>query len=403
MPYPKNIPLSSAEELIGAALSGRVLRSERVDLYAAAGRVSADDVILGHALPPFAQAAMDGFAVRYDELAAHTSLRVVGSARAGGGFHGDAPPMSAVRVATGAPLPVGYDTIVVDEHCTRCDDRIVLAAIPKRGANVRPAGEDATRGARLVARGEHIGPAHLALLAAGGIQPVRVFAAPRVAIVGLGSELTEPGKPLAADHVYQCNNALLHALVTEAGATVQCREQWPDDPEAIGDALTRIAASADLILTAGGVSTSEFDPLPPLVAQHGHIHFWQIQVKPGHPTLFGDWRDTPLFGLPGNVASVFTMFHVLVKPALRQLAGARPHLPERTPMALRGNLLKSHPRPEIQRGRWGIGDGGRAFVEPLATQQPHRLVSLKDVNALIHLPAGANEWRSGDHVAVERL
>ncbi len=402
-PYPKNIPLSTAEELVGAALSGRAAYAERVDLYTAAGRYSADDVILARPWPPFSQAAMDGFAVRYDELAARSALSVVGRAQAGSAYRGEAPPNSAVRVTTGAPMPQGYDTIIVDEHCMVSAAVLTPTAIPSRGANVRVVGEDAAPGTRLLTRGERIGPVQLALLAAAGVQPLRVYVPPRVAIVGLGSELTEPGQPCAKDHVYQCNNALLQSLIEQTGGVVQCRELLPDDPQKIAQALTTIAARADLIVTSGSVSSSEMDLLPPLLAEHGQVHFWQLQLKPGHPTLFGRWGDAPLFGLPGNIASVFSLFHALVAPALRLMATGHAQSPARQHMRLSRDLLKSHPRAEIQRGHWRIDANGNACVEPLANQQPHRLLSLKDVNALIYLPTGAQECRAGERVWVQCL
>jgi molybdopterin molybdotransferase len=389
-------------QLIGAALSGRALPAERVDLYAAAGRIAASDVGLAHALPPFAQAGMDGYAVRYEDLATADELRVIGVARAGKPFLDAAPPRSAVRIATGAALPAAFDTVVVDEHCLRNGDRLALRAIPRRGANVRAAGDDVPVGHRLVARGDRLDAARLAMLASAGAQPVRVFARPRIALLGVGDELLEPGQRPESARVYQCNNALLQALVENCGGAIACRERLPDDPAQIADSLNRLAPAVDLILSSGGVSVSEFDPLPPLLAREAQIHFWKLDLKPGFPTLFAEWRGTPMLALPGNSASVFTLFHLLVKPMLAQLSGLRAESEHRLQLPLRTAILKSHPREEVLRAIWTLDPKGAAQVEPLA-QEPFKVGGLHRVNALIHLPAGAGEWAVGSRVEVERL
>lgn len=404
---PMRLPLAQAQMLIATALVGRELGVERVELASAAGRHLAADLAIDHALPGFDNSAMDGYA--YSAAAATErqsafTLRCVGESRAGARYSGQLAAGQCVRISTGAVMPAGADTVVMQEHTARDGDQVQVLSAPAPGANVRRAGEECAAGSRLLARGTRLHARGLSLAATAGSSALRVLRQPRVAILSGGDELVAPGGSLQPGQIYDSNSQLLAALVAEAGGrALPVAAAQRDDLDGLLDALTRCASAADLILTTGGASVGDHDHLPALLLRHGCVHFWKIQLKPGMPALFGELAGKPVLALPGNPVSAYITFRALAWPAIRALLGLPPPRPRRWLARLEEPLMKRHPRGEHLRGSAWIDAQGQCRVRALQGQESHRVLSLAAANVILPLPEGPAEWPAGALVAVESI
>lgn len=399
---PLRLTLEAAQVAIATALVGRETGVERLALADALGRRIAEDIHLGHALPPFDNSAMDGYAYAHAGLGAHP-LRCVGESRAGAAYRGNLAAGECVRISTGAPMPLGADTVVMQEQVQREGALVQLLQTPAAGANVRKAGEECGPGTRLLKRGTRLCARTLALAATAGRDWLRVLRAPRVAIVSGGDELVPPGQPLQAGQIYDSNAPQLAALVDEAGGVALPAAAQIDDPLRLLDTLRRCASAADLIVSTGGASVGDHDHLPALLAEHGQVHFWKLQLKPGMPALFGEIDGKPVFALPGNPVSAYITFRALVWPALAVLQGLPLPQPARWRARLANALRKAHPRAEHQRGIHWIDADGQCWVRPQPSQDSHRLLALAQASVLLPLPAGPVDWPEGTLVHVESI
>jgi molybdopterin molybdotransferase len=308
--------------------------AEPVALRAALGRVLAEDLRAPVALPPFFNAAVDGYAFRHADLAPEgpTRLPVAGRLQAG---EAGAPvaPGTAVRIFTGAPMPDGADTVMMQEDAREEAGAVVLPPGLRRGANCRPAGEDVALGEVALAEGRRLGPAEIGLAAALGLAVLPVRRRVRVGVFSTGDELAEPGGVLGAARTYDSNRFTLMALLASLPAEAVDLGILPDDAAATARALAAAAATHDLLLTSGGVSTGEADHVRAAIEAGGRLVFWRLAVKPGRPAAMGvlpkagpgfETGGTPVVGLPGNpVAAVVTFLH-LARPLVLRLAGAAP-------------------------------------------------------------------------------
>ena len=336
-PRPSMKPLDDAlAELLGfaVALSG----VESVSTFEADGRVLAQDLVSALHVPPQDNSAMDGYAVRCVDVSqalnvqpAHGVLQV--SQRIAAGSSG-APlaPMNVARIFTGAPVPIGADAVVMQEDCEvlKADHvpeggAVRFKTVPAPGQWIRRAGEDVTRGAVVLSKGERLTPASLGLAASIGMSLLPVVRRPRVALFSTGDELVMPGdvapgqiKPGA---IYNSNRFFLRALLLRLGCEVSDLGIVPDRLDATVDALQRAAQSHDLILTSGGVSVGEEDHIKPAVQSLGALELWQIAIKPGKPFAYGRVQNAHFIGLPGNPVSSFVTFLLLVRPFLLKLLG----------------------------------------------------------------------------------
>jgi len=324
-------PMLTVEEA-GALIRARlkaVSECERVGLAQADGRILAQDVIAGHPLPPFANSAVDGYAARFDDLSAQgeTRLRVAGRVEAGA----VAAPLqsgAAARVFTGAPTPPGADVVFMQEDVRAEADAVILPAGLKRGANLRPAGEDVARGACALGKGGVLRPQDLALAAALGLAHVDVVRRLRVGVFSTGNELAEPGAPLGPAQIYDSNRVMLLALLRRLGCDARDLGPLRDEPAALAGALKSAAAQCDLIVTSGGVSTGEADHVKAAVESVGSLVFWRIAVKPGRPVAMGVIDGAAFVGLPGNPAASFVTFACVLRPLVFAMMGAQaPRLP----------------------------------------------------------------------------
>lgn len=334
-----------------AALVRPVSGIEVAALAQADGRVLAQDVVAPLDLPPFANSAVDGYAVRFADLAAsgETRLPVAGRVAAGADASGVTTRGIAVRVFTGAPMPPGADTVFMQEDVALEGGVAILPSGLAPGANARPAGEDIARGMVAAKAGQRLRPQDLALLSALGLIEVTVRRRPRVAVFSTGDELTEPGMPLAPAAIYDANRALLRAMVARAGAEVIDLGILRDERDSLARCLAEAAGSCDLVLTSGGVSTGEEDHVKAAVEQAGELAFWRIGIKPGRPVALGRVGTTPFIGLPGNPVAVFVTFAFVARAMIARLAGTEQARPVALPVRLGFSYRKKEGRREYVR------------------------------------------------------
>ncbi|MEQ8494090.1 MAG: molybdopterin-binding protein, partial [Gammaproteobacteria bacterium] len=337
-----------------------VTGSERVHLRAALGRILAAPIDSPVDVPQHTNSAMDGYALRSDDLPKRGTARVsvIGDAFAGRPFDGSVAPGTAVRIMTGAAMPDGADLVVMQEHVVRDGDVIEFDGAHKRGQNVRAAGEDLERGDRVLERGHRLGPAELGLVASLGIGEVSVRRRVRVAYFSTGDELRSIGEPLGRGEIYDSNRYTLHGMLHEMGVEVIDLGVVRDRRDAVEAALREAAALADVVITSGGVSVGEADYIKEVLAAIGEVRFWKVAMKPGRPLAFGTIGAARFFGLPGNPVSVMVTFSQFVAPALRQMGGGRQQV-TLTIRARTTERLKKRPgRMEFQRGILGRGADG---------------------------------------------
>ncbi len=386
-------PLMSVEQASARAaeLAAPVSGIETLPLGQADGRVLAETLVAGLDLPPFANSAVDGYAVRFADLApaGETMLALAGRIAAGADAAGVATSGVAVRVFTGAPMPAGADTVFMQEDVLLEDGRVRLPAGLKAGANARPAGEDIAAGEKAFAAGHRLRPQDLGLLAALGQTQVTVRRRPRVAIFSTGDELTEPGRPLRPAAIYDANRSLLAAMVARAGAEVLDLGILRDEPDSLAKRLAEAARACDLILTSGGVSTGEEDHVKTALARAGSLDFWRIGIKPGRPVAMGVIGTTPFVGLPGNPVAVFVTFAFVARPLLARLAGTAHRAPAALPVRLGFAYRKKEGRREYVRVSLSPGEDGVMVARKHPQDGAGVLTSLTRTDGLVEL---ADDW-----------
>ncbi len=381
-----------------------VRERQSVALMAGLGRVLGADVHSSVDVPSHRNSAMDGYALAGGELPSEgsRSFAVTGTSWAGRPFDGSAGPGQCVRIMTGATLPEGTDTVVMQEHVTVEDGQVIIGAGHKPGQNVREAGEDIRSGELAVAAGTLLQPAHLGLLASLGVGKVDVFRRPRVAIFSTGDELRGIGEELAPGQIYDSNRYSLHGMLSRLGLEVLdlgvVRDRREDTRRAFEDAASR----ADAIVTSGGVSVGEADYVTETLERYGEIGFWKVAMKPGKPIAFGRVEQAYFFGLPGNPVSVMVTFYQLVQPALRALAGESSTAP---PVLLRATcqskLRKKPGRLEFQRGVLERDASGAYSVRSTGHQGAGVLRSMGEANCFIILPLDQATVDPGTEVDVQ--
>ena len=379
--------------------------SDSVALEDALGRVLAAPLVAGMDLQPWPNSAMDGyaFAVADMDTALGAGLALAGTSLAGHPFTGRVGAGQCVRILTGAILPDGADTVVMQEQVTVADGRVRLQRTVPAGANVRSPGEDVRAGQTVLPAGSRLDPAQIALAAALGQATLTVHRRPRVALFTSGDELTPLGQALGTGAIYDSNRYLLRAMLQELGAAVVDLGIVADDPAAVRGAFAAAREQADVVISSGGVSVGDADYVRDVFAEFGDIHFWRIAMKPGRPLAFGQLGDTWFFGLPGNPVSTAVTFHEFVRPALRRLEGETPQPPLRFELPLLEPLHKAPGRLDFQRGIVGPGPDGRLGVRSAGAQGSHVMRSLAAANCLLVLPADCGDLPAGAVVTVELL
>jgi molybdopterin molybdotransferase len=378
--------------------------SETVAVRLALGRVLATDVESGIDVPSHTNSAMDGYALAGAELPAdgETRLEVIGTAAAGRPFAGAVGAGQCVRIMTGAPMPAGADTVVMQENVVRDGAAAIIGSGQKPGQHVRQAGEDIAAGSVALRAGTLLMPAQLGILASVGIGEVSVRRRPRVAFFSTGDELRNVGEPLGEGQIYDSNRYTIFGMLTRLGVDVLDMGIVGDERDAVEQAFAKAADAADAIVTSGGVSVGDADYVTETLERAGTVGFWKVAIKPGRPLAFGRIGGALFFGLPGNPNSVMVTFYQLVQPALQALAGlpdpaAPPTMPARSASALH----KKPGRTEFQRGVLSRGGDGRLVVRKTGHQGSGVLSSMAAANCFIVLPEDAGPVAEGDEVSVQ--
>lgn len=365
-------------------------------LAKADGHVLAQAVIAPRDLPPFANSAVDGYALRFADLAAGaaTSLPVRGRTMAG-----EAPAIlehGAWRIFTGAPVPAGADTIVMQEDVVAGDGAVVLPAGIRRGANLRLAGEDVAHGQEVLPAGLRLRPQDLGLLAALGLAEVTARRRPRVALFSTGDELAEPGLPLGPGAIYDANRAMLRAMLARAGAEVVDLGILSDEAKGLEWRLREAAAGCDLVLTSGGVSVGEADHVRDAVLACGALDLWRVAIKPGKPIAVGSVAGTPFIGLPGNPVAVFVGFAFVARPLIARLAGETDVPPQARPVRLGFTHARKPGRREFLRVSLEQGADGIAVARRHPGEGAGSLASLAQSDGLVMLAEDVAQVEAGE-------
>src|SRR6202165_981763 len=396
-------PMMSVDEAVAiiATRVSAVQEIEAVPLDKADGRILATDVSASLALPPFTNSAVDGYAVRSDDLPLRedVALPVSGRVQAGASAREPVRPGHAVRIFTGAPMPDGADTVFMQED-VRVDEtnKVILPAGLKPGANVRPAGEDIPAGHSALKAGQRLRPQDVALAAAFGLTHVEVRRRIRVAVFSTGNELVSPGAPRAAAQLFDSNRFMLMAMFSRLGCEVSDLGILRDDRASLARGLKQVAAAHDLILTTGGVSTGEEDHVKAGVEDVGTLVLWRMAIKPGRPVAMGIIGGTPFIGLPGNPVASFVTFVHVVRPTVLALAGATPQPLVPMPVRSAFTYKKKIARREYVRVHLRKGGDGVLEAAKFPREGAGLLSSLVDTDGLVELGEEITQVEPGQTV-----
>ena len=413
------------EEALERVLSAiRPLPPARVPLSDADGLILAEDIRSAISIPPLPNSAMDGYAVRAEDVAgarqdAPTTLPVIGEIAAGSPPEPPVTPGAAVRIMTGAPVPPGSDAIVrfedTDEEARRRDgaslDSITIHASPGAGASIRVAGEDVRAGDIVLTRGTELTPARLGVLASIGMADAPVHPRPVVGIMASGNEIAAPGEDLAVGHIYDINTYTVQGLVRQMGAV----------PRPLGiardteDSVRRHAALAretDLLITSAGVSVGYYDLVKQVLQSLGDVHVWAVRMRPGKPVVFGVMRGTaqepwdrgvPHLGLPGNPVSAMVVFHMLARPALRKMMGHASWESPSVTAVLDDPIHNEDGRRVYARAHVYRSEDGRMRAQLSGPQGSNILTAMARANGLAICPEDVTHLDPGDETRVELL
>jgi molybdopterin molybdotransferase len=355
-------------------------------------------------VPAHTNSAMDGYALDGAQLPEHgeRSFRVIGTVLAGHPFDGVAGAGECVRIMTGAPVPPGTDTVIMQEHVRRQGDKAIIGSGHRREQNIRAAGEDLRAGEQALAAGQKLRPAHLGLIASLGISELRVRRRPRVAFFSTGDELTSVGEPLGEGQIYDSNRYTLYGMLRRLNLEILDLGVVRDDRDDLERAFRTAAAQADAIITSGGVSVGEADFVTETLERLGEVDFWTVAIKPGRPMAFGRVSGTLFFGLPGNPVSSMVTFYQLVQPALRQLMGLTgAEVPIRLRATCDSRIKKKPGRREFQRAHLSRDADGGYRVSTTGHQGSGILRSMAEANCFIVLPEECGTLDPGAKVEVE--
>ncbi|WP_421708446.1 gephyrin-like molybdotransferase Glp [Algihabitans sp.] len=374
-----------------------VTEVEPVALADTLGRVLRQDVISAVSVPAADNSAVDGYAVHFADLApqAETRLLVTGRAAAGHPLGRAAKPGEAIRIFTGALMPEGPDTVMMQEDCRLEGETVVIQPGIKQGSNRRLAGEDIAAGDTVLRSGQRLRPQDVGLAAAAGLTEVAVSRPLRVALFSTGDELQEPGQPPRPGCIYDSNRYTVGALLRGLGCRVSDLGILPDQRERVTAALGAAAESHDLLITSGGVSTGEEDHVKAAVETQGKLHAWKLAIKPGRPIALGQIASTAFVGLPGNPVASMVTFLAVVRPMILRLMGGQVEPPHRFAVPADFDHKKKKDRREWVRARLSLGSDGRLVARKFPREGAGILSSLVEADGLVELPEDLTRLEPG--------
>ena len=382
-----------------------VLESEQIELDEALGRVLAENVVSHINVPPNDNSAMDGYAVRCEDLIDNNQLELVGTALAGLPFKNKVLAGQCIRIMTGAVIPQGTDSVVMQENTDAKSDSVIFRQIPEYGNSVRKAGEDIQQGTVVVTKGTKLTPAYLALIASVGIAEVSVIRHIKVGLIATGDELTPPGQPLSDGAIYESNRYALSALLKTFPVVLFDFGIVKDNKEDLKAVFEQSGNHCDLVLSCGGVSVGDADYVKEILDDLGSINFWKVAIKPGKPFAFGQLKgqlgNAWFCGLPGNPVSSYVTFEQLVTPVLQKLSGqtylATPHF-----VAKAACLIKKRPgRADYQRGIFYRDEQGELWVKTNGKQGSGIMSSIAHANCYMVLEQDAGDVQQGEAVNIQ--
>ena len=398
---PRRLPAADALRLLRQRVTPMV-EAENVSLTAAYGRFLAKAVVSGRDVPSFDNVAVDGYAFAHGSVDPDGASRlrlVTGRAAAGHPFEGTVPPGHAIRVLTGAALPAGTDTAVMQEDVSAPGNgHLVIPAGTRPGMNCRRAGEDMRRGQTVLEPGCRLRPQDVGVAATVGLKTLSVFRPLHVALVSSGDELREPGEPLPHGMTYDSNRTILRGLLQGLGVTVSDQGIWPDRMEVVEREMAKIAGRHQVVITSGGASRGDEDHMVDAVRKLGSIHFWQIAIKPGRPLAFGQVDDAIFIGLPGNPVAAVVCFLLFVRPMLTSLAGGSWPEPRSFAVPADFAMSKKAGRREYLRARLLHGPDGGLRVRKIEREGSGILTSLTEADGLVDLGEDTTSVAPGDLV-----
>ena len=399
---PKSLSADAALEQIKSG-AVRIKGIEKIAIRAALNRILAEDIRSHINVPTGTNSAMDGYAVNSADIpsGASAELNVLGTAWAGKPFDGKLTAGSCVRIMTGAIMPDGADTVIIQEDVQVTAAGIIIDGATRKGDNVRQAGEDIAAGDLILTRGRRLNPADIGLIASLGIAEVCVVRRLRVAFFSTGDELRSIGEPLSDGAIYDSNRYTLYGMLERMGADIIDMGVIKDDRDDLEQAFSTAAANADVLITSGGVSVGEADYIKEILAKLGKVDFWKVAIKPGRPLAFGQVGSAVFFGLPGNPVSVMVTFYEFVQPALRKMIGED----NAGILSLRARCdsrLKKRPgRVEYQRGILQKDQDGNLVVVKTGAQGSGILRSMSQANCFIILPIDSAGVEPGAFVDIQ--
>lgn len=402
---PNSMPVDQARSLIRQFLTP-VATVECLALRSTLGRVLAADIVSPCNVPNHNNSAMDGYAYSADDASTEgeTTLHIIGTAFAGRPFAGAISKGECVRIMTGAVLPQGADTVIMQERVQVSGDSLLFSNPPARAMNVRYAGEDLKQGQTVLPVGHIMRPADLGMIASLGIGEIKVFRKLRVAFFSTGDELISIGQPLSEGQIYDSNRYTLFGMLSRLGVDVIDMGVVGDNPQRLETALINAAASADVVITSGGVSVGEADFMKQLLEKHGQVLFWKIAMKPGRPLAYGKVGNAHYFGLPGNPVAAMVSFYQFVREALLNLMGQdNPPQQPLLKVVCTEAIKKMAGRTEFQRGQLFIDQDGEWKVKPTGNQGSGILRSMSEANCFIVLPQDVGNLAAGTQVQVQLL
>jgi len=377
--------------------------AEQLAVRQCLSRVLAEDIHSTIDVPSHTNSAMDGYALRGSDIPTEgtASLEIIGRAMAGVPFAGSVTAGQCVRIMTGAKMPQGADTVIMQEHVSVDGERITIGTGHKPGQNVRQTGEDLATGERVFSAGKLITPADLGMLASMGIAEVRVRRQVRVAFFSTGDELRSVGQPLGDGQIYDSNRYTLHGMLTRLGVELLDMGVIPDRRDEIENAFHSAAQIADVLITSGGVSVGEADFVKETLEKIGEVNFWKIAMKPGRPLAVGRINQCHFFGLPGNPVSAMVTFYQFVQPALKKLSGQDVSPPLLLKARTTSTLKKAPGRIDYQRGWLETDDQGELVVHSTGRQGSGMLSSMGKANCFIVLPLESKGVEADSLVTVQ--
>ena len=396
-----NLTVEQARQRIHDLLSP-ISSWQKVSLRQALGQVLHQSVVSPRQVPPYNNSAMDGYALQSADIKnAPFSLNNVGVAFAGKPYQGHVEAGQCIRIMTGAKIPDGCDTVVMQEQVESDNQTITIHTDVKAGQNVRLAGEDIDCGDTVLPAGRRLTSADLGLLASLGIAEVVTYRPLRVAFFSTGDELCGLGEHLGDGQIYDSNRYTLYGMLSELNIDVIDMGVIPDNRAALKIALEQAAADADVIISSGGVSVGDADYVKDMLAELGQVNFWKIAMRPGRPLAFGQIGEAMFFGLPGNPVSVMVTFYQFVQPALKRLAGESDTLPIIIEVPCDNAIKKRAGRFEFQRGILFRNNEGQLRVSTTGAQGSGILRSMSMANCFILLEENCDGLSAGSLVNVQ--